>query len=247
MLDIEAIVCCVNYSDFLEVTLPHNMQFFKRMLVVTDTKDRNTYEVCRKFSVPCIRSDVFYEDGDAFNKGRGINLGIQNSRNDCWMLHLDADVLLPHNFLTTLNKVKLQKDCIYGVDRLNTLTYENWVKGRNQEIPQHQWRYLVHAPTNYQLGDRIVHMEYGWIVIGFFQLWHSSMRKLYPIVCGSAEHSDVLFSIQWSEEKRHLIPHMFVTHLESENLNMGANWKGRKTKLFGNPKIRSEKIIEEYI
>jgi hypothetical protein len=94
---------------------------------------------------------------------------------------------------------------------------------------------MVTPQTCFPIGSRLVHLEYGWVPIGFTQIWHSSARRTYPIVCGSSEHSDVLFGVQWPREKRILLPEMFVFHLESESVKMGANWDGRKTKPFGPP------------
>lgn len=235
MLNLEAVVVCVNYSDFLEYTLPHNMQFFDRIVIVSDHNDKLTKRVCDKYSVDCIRTEVMYDDGDKFNKGRAINLGLQNLRHDpdSFLCHIDADVLLPHNFSNVLKMAKIKQDCIYGCDRLNTISYENFDANIRKGTPQHQWRFMVTPNPEFPVGSRLLHKEYGWLPIGFFQLWGSSMGRQYPIVCGSAEHSDVLFSVQWPREKRLLLPEFFCYHLESEAGEMGVNWKGRKTKIFG--------------
>lgn len=59
MKSLEAVIVSVNYSDILAHTLPHNKQFFNRVVVVTDTKDDLTYNLCRNLQVQCIRTDVF--------------------------------------------------------------------------------------------------------------------------------------------------------------------------------------------
>jgi hypothetical protein len=92
---------------------------------------------------------------------------------------------------------------------------------------------MVTPQSEFQLGSRLVHLEYGYCPIGYFQLFHAITRRKYPIVCGSAEYSDVLFAVQWPREERILLPEFFVYHLESESIKMGANWDGRKTKVFG--------------
>ena len=94
---------------------------------------------------------------------------------------------------------------------------------------------MVTPNPKFSLGSRLLHQEYGYCPIGYFQLWHSSHGKQYPVVSGSAEHSDVVFALQWTRQKRELLPELFVYHLESERADMGANWKGRKTKPFGPP------------
>ena len=74
----------------------------------------------------------------------------------------------------------------------------------------------------------------GYVPIGFFQLFHGSAWKRYPIVQdGDAEHTDVLHGIRWDRPKRVLLPEIIAIHLESETASMGVNWKGRKTRRFG--------------
>lgn len=233
MKTIEAVVVCYNYSDFLEYTLPHNIEMVDRIVVVTHPSDNATARLCDRYSIDCIKTEVFHDDNDRFNKGRAINLGLSNLRHDGWIIHMDADILLPHRFHHAMHMGKLNKKFLYGADRLNSLTYENWMANRHKTIPQHSWRFMVNAVKEFEMGSRLIHLEYGYCPIGYFQLWHASMRKRYPIVCGSAEHSDVLFAIQWNREERILLPEFFVYHLESEMVKMGANWDGRKTKAFG--------------
>lgn len=230
---VEAVVVCVNYSDFLAVTLPKNIEYLDRLVVVTHPDDHATARLCDKYSVDCIKTEVFHEDGDRFNKGRAINLGLSNLRHDGWLLHMDADIMLPHRFRHAIKMAKLDKKNLYGCDRLNTETYENYAKNIHKGIPQHAWRFMVTPQREFPIGSRLLHLEYGYCPIGYFQLWHSAVRRHYPIVCGSAEHSDVLFAVQWERENRILLPEFFCYHLESERVKMGANWDGRQTKPFG--------------
>lgn len=237
---IEAVVVCVNYSDFLAHTLAKTVELVERVVVVSHPSDKLTHQLCDKFSVDCLKTEVFHEDGDRFNKGRAINLGLSNLRHDGWLLHLDADIMLPHRFRHALKMAKLDKTMLYGCDRLNTRSWENWEKHRATTIPQHSWRFMVNGNGAFPIGSRLLHLEYGYCPIGYFQLWHSSVRRQYPIVCGSAEHSDVLFSVQWPREQRVLLPEFFCYHLESEAVKMGANWDGRQTKPFGPPGTEME-------
>jgi hypothetical protein len=84
------------------------------------------------------------------------------------------------------------------------------------------------------LLDRIAIRDYGgYVPIGFYQMWHGSTGRRYPIAKGNAEHTDVLHSIQWDEQKRHLIPEIIGVHLMSNPAPLGANWQGRTTPRFG--------------
>lgn len=235
-MKIECVIVCNNYSDFLEHTLPENIKYLDKVVVVTTPEDRATRALCEKYSVDCIPTKVFFEDGDDFNKGRGINLGLSHLRHDDWLLHIDADIMLSHRFRKALYYAKLDKECIYGADRLNAVSYECWDGNKHKTVPGHQYRYLVPAPKEFPVGARLIHKEYGYCPIGFFQLWHSSKKRKYPINQGSAEHTDVLFSVQWERQNRILLPELFVIHLESEMTKMGANWRKRVTKPFGKGK-----------
>lgn len=231
---IEAVVVCHNYSDFLEHTLPENVELLDRLVVVTHPDDKDTQKLCTKYGVDCIPTRLMHEDNDKFNKGRCINLGLSHLRHEDWLLHMDADVLLPHKFRKMLDYAKLKSENIYGADRLNCLSFDNWERHKHKIHPQHQWRFMVTPVSEFPLGSRLIHQEYGYCPIGYFQLWHSSQRKTYPIVTGSAEHSDVMFAVQWARENRILLPELFVFHLESDgDLPMGINWNGRKSKRFG--------------
>lgn len=232
-MKLEGLTVSVGYADFLEHTLPDNLQHFDRFVVVTHPNDKATQSLCTKFGVDCIKTEVMHDDGDKFNKGRLCNLGLSHLRHDGWLVHLDADIVLPHRFRPMLAHAKLDTANIYGADRLNCRSYDDWLKYRNKLVPQHMWRFLVTPVAEFSLGSRLLHQEYGWCPIGYFQMWHASQQRSYPINHGSAEHSDVLFAVQWPRPKRILLPEFFVTHLESGASEFGANWQGRKTKPFG--------------
>jgi hypothetical protein len=72
------------------------------------------------------------------------------------------------------------------------------------------------------------------VPIGFFQLWNPKGSGVchYPERHTTAARSDMLFAMQWPRDKRHLLPEIIAIHLESESVEMGANWQGRKTKPF---------------
>ena len=248
-MTIESVVVCVNYGDFLEHTLPENLKQLDRVVVVTHPDDKITQRICNQYGVDFLTTTIMHEDGDALNKGRLINLGLSHLKHTDWLVQLDADILLPHNFRSMLKKAKLNKRCIYGMDRLNTVNFDHWQAYKGASVPQHQWRYLTIPNKHFPMGARLTHSEYGWCPIGYFQLWHSSMRRTYSIINGSAEHSDVMFAVQWPREDRILLPEMFCYHLESGDETFGKNWNGRKTKPFGsnsnNKKEQSVKYCKE--
>lgn len=234
-MQIEAVIVCKDYSDFLEHTLPENVEQVDRLIVVTHPGDHKTKALCSKYSVDCVETHAFHHQGDKFNKGRAINVGLGHMRGLDWMLHMDADILLPHGFRNMMKRAHLDTANIYGADRVNVYGYEHWMDNKHKTVPHYSHKYFVQPPGEFPMGARIIHHEHGFTPIGYFQLFHKSSGKRYPIHQGNAEHTDVLFAIQWPREHRMLLPEIIVYHLESPNgpTPMGVNWEGRKTPIFG--------------
>ncbi len=230
---IEAVITCVNYADFLKHSLPLNINHLDHIVIVTSPTDKETKDLCQHYGVVCVDTDVFYEYGDPFNKGRGINVGLNYCRQDDWLLHLDADTVLPDHFKRVIGTAQLDKACLYGADRLHTHSYEHWESQKHKLQLQYSDGCHVIPHGAFKMCSRLVHGDYGFCPIGYFQLWHSSQHRQYAGNGGSSEHTDVMFAMQWPREKRRLLPNFFVYHLESEGAAMGANWKGRTSARFG--------------
>lgn len=235
---LEAVTVCVEYSDFLAHTLPQNKQHFDKYVVVTSKKDKLTQRLCEFHNVEVITTDAFYEDGNKFNKGKGINIGLSHLSMKGWAIHLDADIYLPPLTRSILEKIDLREDTIYGVDRMMCPDYESWMKYIcNPTLTHEGWIYI--HPNVFPMGVRIA--EYhskGYEPIGFFQLWNPGASGVitYPDTHGAADRTDVLFAKKFERKYRGLIPEIIGIHLESENLNManmGKNWNGRRTAPFG--------------
>ena len=233
-MKIEAIVVCVNYSDFLAFTLPTNVKMFNKLVVVTDSKDFATQRLCEYYKVQCVVTDCFYEGGDKFNKGKGINEGLKYLDKDAWILHLDADIYLPPLTCNILNILNLDSTCIYGLDRFMVHSFNDWINHLSLPNFIHEAGIYVH-PTAFDIGVRISQYEIeGYIPIGFFQLWHKDSNQMeYPPNYGGADRTDMQFSKLFSQSKRKFIPDIIVYHLESNTEKMSANWLGRKTHYFG--------------
>lgn len=233
-MKIEAVIVCVDYADFLAETLPRNLPHFDRVLVITAPRDLETQALCRRLSVPYYATDLFFKDGDKFNKARGIDFGLGYLRWNDWVVHLDADTFLPPMTRRWLEWRTLDKESIYGIDRVNCEGYEVWKGYLGENYTGHDYMCRVKVPDGMPLLDRIAIRDYGgYVPIGFFQMWHGSQGRRYPIAKGDAEHTDVLHAIQWGQDRRHLIPEVVAVHLQSGPALLGANWKGRTTPRFG--------------
>jgi hypothetical protein len=236
---LEGIIVCVNYSDFLAHTLPHNKTHFNNLIVITDTKDENTKKLCEFHHVRCVQTDIFYENGNSFNKGAAIDYGLSLLENKDWVIHLDADIYLPPLTRSILENIPLETHKIYGADRLMCPSYEKWAEFISipQKI-QEGWVY-IHMDS-FPIGVRIAeynNKDAGYEPIGYFQLWNPKGSGVfnYPTEHDYCDRTDVLHCKKFARKDRELLPEIIVIHLESEGLSvgsMGKNWKGRKTRLF---------------
>lgn len=232
-MKIEAIVTCVQYSDFLAETLPHNRTLFDRMIVVTAPEDKETRALCEHWNVECLPTDSFNSRWDQFCKGAAINDGLAKLDKSDWIVHLDADILLPPLTRGLLEDAALDPSFIYGIDRVMVTDYVKWRKFLSKPVSQLAGGAFLRV-EEFLRGDRLVTRQFGgWVPIGFFQMWHGSSGRLtYPTEHTSAARGDVQFATQWPRTKRALIPEIIGYHIESEVVEMGTNWLGRKTKPF---------------
>lgn len=240
-LFMEGVIVCVNYSDFLAHTLPSTRTQFDRLVVVTDTKDLQTKKICDYYNVECVQTDVFYQGKDKFNKGNGINAGLEKLSKKGWVIHLDADMYLPPKTREILSRLPLDKTKIYGADRLMCPNFEEWVDYLCDPGPiQDSWIYI--HPRRFPVGVRIGQywdFNAGYEPIGYFQLWNPKGSGVfeYPNNHGFADRTDVIFCKKWPREKRELLPEVLTIHLESDS-EMGINWQGRKSPHFGPKKTK---------
>lgn len=226
---IEAVTACVGFDDILDHTLSYNHKHFDTFIVVTTHDDKKTQAVCRKHSVHCIPTDLFKKNGRCFNKGAGINAGFGYFQYHGWRLHLDSDIVLPDTFRRLLfNHSYLEKNCLYGCDRIDVVGVKE-LEGVMRK-GQHTHRCIIDPNHTRPPGARFVSPLYGYLPLGFFQLWHARSHKMYPYSLGTAAHDDTLFSMLWPESQRRLIPSFYVYHLIPEPSTWGQNWEGRKSK-----------------
>lgn len=251
---LEAVIVCKNYSDFLAETLPLNVQHFDEVVVMTSHDDVETQKLCERLSVEHVKTDCFLDDGDTFNKGNAINLGISHLPRKGWLLHLDADIVLPHRYRYMLEKTELNPKNIYGADRVNVYGWEAWSALKPRLIPHYQDHWFVDpgfchtwmgaTPSGLKFGARVIHKEQGWVPIGYHQLWHVSAPYRYNYKLGSAAGADCWFPAQWPRENRILMPEVIVYHLDSELEHLkGKNWKGRQSRKFGPSQTSPEKKL----
>lgn len=239
---IEAVTVCVDYADFLREVIPHNRIHFDRWLIVTSPRDEATRELCRKHNLECLVTEDFYKNGNPFNKGAAVERGLTMCRHDGWMLHIDGDVVLPADFRESLDDADLDPTCLHGVDRFNVKGWDAWQALKRSGWLSRDYHCRSNAHPDYSIGTRWCDTRFGYVPIGFFQLWHPSADQFrgtrtrrYPGHHQDAARADVQFALQWDRRRRVLIPEIVVAHLESGPVPLGVNWKGRKSAPFGPP------------
>lgn len=248
-MKIEAIIICINYSDFLRVTLPTNKAFFDKIVIVTDCNDIATHKVCEFYNVQCIKTNEFYKDGSTIaNKAIGINIGLKHISKGAWVVQLDADIWLPPMTRDIIENYPLDGKCIYGIDRLMCNSYKEWVDfiHSSEHKPLHEGYIYLHL-HHFHIGQRVV--EYkgeGYMPIGFFQLWNPSLSEIesYPVEIVGYDRTDVLHLKQFERINRRFIADLICVHLASEEHGMGQNWNGRKTIPFSPV---TEKLYEKFL
>ncbi len=253
-MKVEAIIVSVGYGDFLKETLRENSPHLDYVVVLTSLEDEETQAVCRQNNVHFVTSEEYLRNGDSgygpiateatFNKGRMIRKGFDQICARDWILHLDADIILPRKFRNLIKLAHLDPKCIYGADRQDLVGFEQWQRMKatagpwdNHAQENGHW-FHPHMPVS----SRWVSSIHGYAPIGFFQLFHGSAFvkkgyhvRNYPIHHGHAARSDVQFALQWDRRERLVVPELIVLHLSSEKSTMGANWQGRTTKRFEPP------------
>lgn len=222
---IEAVTTYVGFDDILDVTLARNHGQVDTFIVVTSHDDRKTQMVARKHSAICVESDLFTKNGRNFNKGAAINQGMSHFQYHGWRMHLDVDIVLADSFRRVLfNHTALDTQCIYGCDRIDVIGEQEL-----QKIAlQHRFRFLMYSSIRRPIGARFISSLYGYVPIGFFQMWHATQQRDYPYSLGNACHDDVLFAAQWPELNRRVLPSSVCYHLRPNHSGKwGENWNGR--------------------
>jgi hypothetical protein len=254
---LEAVTVCVGYSDFLRETAHYNAAIFDRWVIATTPQDESTREVCRQYSLPVLLTEDGKGDGGdggEFKKGRIIERALRLLSADGWRVHIDADIVLPSRTRHFLEIAELNRDKVYGVDRLMVRSYEKWKELEQSgwlTMGHHDYHNRVRVPDGITIGSRWADINCGFAPLGFFQLWNASQDlwrgtriRPYPEMHNDACRTDVQFSLQWDRRQRELIPEILCVHLESKaSLPLGINWRGRKSPPFGPPEDKLAKLV----
>jgi hypothetical protein len=233
---IEAIITCVNYSDFLSWSLLFNRSQFNNIVVVTTPDDTKTKEVCAFYHVRCLITEAFYADEQTFGKSNAINVALASDllTKKGWIVHMDADIVLPPRSMDFIQRELIDTNAIYGIDRISVVGFQRWCNFISEPTAlyeQEVWLRLDKFP----IMPRVFKQGH-FVPIGFFQAWYAPNNdNTYPTVHENAARADMLQAMKWDGPQRKLISNAVAIHLESEKGFLGINWNGRQTAAFTFP------------
>lgn len=215
---LKSITVCVDYSDYLSISLPVNKKFIDEMLVITHEKDIATKKVCDDNGVEYIETDKMYEDGATFNKGKAMNVGLEKIKDSDWIVNIDADIVLPNDFKDVISSNPLKEDCLYSAERSICFSKFIWHLFSNGNMNPSSFVYF----KDKKMG-----------LIGYLFIYNANYLKKIGQPLKISESYDACngwdFSFRefWPVSNRKLLP-MYAAHLG----DVGKNWNGRVTRPF---------------
>lgn len=210
---LDIVIVSVNYNDYLLVSLNNNRKYIDKITVVTSSEDFMCQKICEMYKVKCVITDIMYEGGAKFNKGKAINEGIKSIENPDWILLMDSDIVIPEELIKVINGTKLDINYLYGTSRIMCEGYERYKDYRNGNV------------SLYDLGKTENSAGYG-----FFQLFNIKSPNIdrmnpFPTVSDDASWSDLIFRDKFTKRGKIEYP---VIHLGESYIN----WFGRTTSKF---------------
>lgn len=219
---IDCIAVCIDYDDFLGLTIDRYKQSFDEVVVVTAASDRRTIALCAEAGVRCVLSTRARFRGLDFNLAALINDGYAALEPEDWVCKIDPDIHLPGDARTMLESCLEDPDPLWGSRR-----YYCDSRRRFDEFATRGDYGLLEPP--YETGED---------VLGFLQLFNVRSRFLAgrsvpyeeETYAAPSRTNDRLFSDLWPLEQRRQLP-FDVVHLGLDAI--GTNWKGRRSPRFG--------------
>jgi hypothetical protein len=222
--EIQAVVACVNYDDFLRRTLPATLHRIPRVTVLTSPDDFATIDLAVSNGANFMTTDAWKHG--RFNKARALNDWLRTVLAidpHSWLLAMDADILLPPG--PPLSTERLDARALYGAKRRmcesegawseyarGTLPFESFDL---ESIPIEQGMMWGYLPTSNPAG-----------LVGYFQLWNPGASHVRHFMeSGTAADYDVTFGLSFPDESRRYFPGLEVLHLGT----CRENWAGRKS------------------
>jgi hypothetical protein len=203
-LALDAITVCVDYSEYLALTVS-NRAAFDRWMIVTVERDTDTIALCEREGLDYCFSDRLYEGGP-FCRGKAINDGILqlDPRPSDWLVHLDADTyLFAETFRNMVEETDLDPDNLYGL-------WGRYLVQNEDELKATLERTVIQTSE----------LEHVKMLVGYFQMWHTSMREFYPEQSTHAGLDDILMRDGFTPNRWKFFP--------SYAIHIGPLWTNHK-------------------
>lgn len=232
--NVTCIITCVNYSDFLNITLPINKYIIPNIIILTSKNDKKTIEVCKKNNVNYIVSDIFFQ---------------KTKRNLCYRL---LEKILCYrcvckgycklscvkNKYTVFQKSKainlgIKEYCktdwvlLLDADIIVSEKFKNIDFSKLNKDTLYGVSRIVYKTKNDWKNKVNAYYDF-WKFMGFFQLFNLNSESFYNDYYGYNENynyaseGDYYFSKKWTKK---VLLDFYVTHLGET----GENWHGRVT------------------
>ncbi len=195
----------VNYDDYLAESLRANKSAFDVFYVITSEDDIDTIGVAVENKVQLLISDKVHAEGARFNKSGLLHDAqkyIHSTHPDAWIVIMDADILLPPLFRESLDLDKMDKKLIYGLERYQYHTKEDFLEQKNC------YRFDIDSDIG---------------CAGYFQMYYDK-TKFYETWSDTAQGGDFKFAESF--------PGRAPACEDKALVHIGipvANWSGRKT------------------
>lgn len=238
-----AIMVSVDYADLLSVTLPHNRRHFQEVMVVTSPTDQATEVVALENRCTILKTDLFYQDGAAFNKWRALEHALDIFGRRDWLCVMDADVLWPRDICFREEHDKITWWMPNAASQGGTICQ---TKGILAGPLRHMCPWpITPIPDERTWGGFPIHRNVNeWA--GYSQIFHANDPVLgeppwHETDWESAGAADSFFQQKWVRERKIRLP-FNVLHLGEA----GQNWYGRATRYADGklPKGSAEKIAK---
>lgn len=224
-MKINLFTTCVNYTDYLQTTLPYNLSLFDKIYIVTSSSDTVTQEYCKQYDKVHLEiTDSFYNIPNYFNKGKALNEVLKYIEPNTWSVIGDADCIYPSCLKDIIYTPIEIKSNLFGMRRIICESKE-------------QLKNIMDI-ANKHSNHPMVLREHPFN--GYCQIFNSSsiflnknkiMYNESAVVDSNGELTtnchDKLFREIWPYDNRTLLDGI-VVHLGP----IVVNWKGRKSKAW---------------
>lgn len=176
---IHGLVVSVNYHDLLEKSIELWVAGLDSLTVVTDLQDDNSAWLAIKHVATVFRTDAFYRDGAAFNKGLSQQEAWGAVPKRDWLLLIDADVIPPADWKQQLEACNLQPGWLYGCFRYDE-------HGRKLKDDSHGYGYFQLFHSSDPLAQVMPFFDIYWIHAGnadsnIMLRWRNAGRLAPPL------------------------------------------------------------------